>query len=164
MRFVCGEITQIHCMTSNHARNLAIEDTAALSFRFESGALGSATVSDHTASPWVWDIAAGESPRFPRQDVNSAYIMGSDGALTLPRLEFWHYRDEAHWEAPITVSRTNPMPSDPFVEQIRHFADMIENGVPPRCSALDGLMTLKVALVALQSSQSGHPVDIVRAF
>ena len=54
--------------------------------RFACGALATLSVSDTTVAPWNWDLAAGEAAHYAQLDVNSHYISGTEGSLTLPRL------------------------------------------------------------------------------
>ena len=76
---------------SSAARGLPVEDTGAMIFAFDNGALASLVVSDTAAGPWSWDLAAGDLPRFPVHDVNSHRFVGTEAALTLPRLEVWRH-------------------------------------------------------------------------
>ena len=85
------------------------------------------------------DLAAGEAERFPRQDVNSHFLSGTDGSLTLPRLEFWHYRDGKGWHDELTEERTAQHLGDPYAEQMRHFRGVVEGEEEPICSAADAM-------------------------
>ena len=89
-----------------HPDGVFVEDTAVVLLRFRNGAPGTITVSDTATAPWNWDLSAGEAERFPRQDVNSHFLSGTDGSLTLPRLEFWHYREGKGWHDELTEERT----------------------------------------------------------
>ena len=64
LRFVCGEIVAVSAMASSAVRGLAVEDTGALVFQLDNGALASLVISDTAAGPWCWDLAAGDGPRF----------------------------------------------------------------------------------------------------
>ena len=90
LRYLFGDIATVQAMTSNAIRGFVVEDTAVILLRFRNGALGTVTVSDTAAAPWNWDLSTGEAERFPRQDVNSHFLSGTEGSLTLPRLEHWH--------------------------------------------------------------------------
>jgi predicted dehydrogenase len=92
MRYLYGEIESVQAIASNAVRGFEVEDTAVVALRFRNGALGTVTVSDTTVAPWNWDLSAGEAERFPRQDVNAHFYSGTEGSLTLPRLEVWRYR------------------------------------------------------------------------
>jgi predicted dehydrogenase len=64
-RFMCAEIQSVQAMASNALRGFPVEDAAALSMRFQSGAVGSMVLSDAVPSPWAWDLESGQAPYFP---------------------------------------------------------------------------------------------------
>lgn len=161
LRFLFGEIDSLQAITSNRVRRFEVEDTAAVMLRFRNGALGTVSVSDTTAAPWNWDLSAGEAERFPRQDdVNSHFFSGTEGSLTLPRLELWRYRDNPGWHDAITVERAVPHIGCPYAEQIRHFCAVIEGTEQPVCSAEDGLRTLEATLAVHEAARSGGTVQL----
>jgi predicted dehydrogenase len=161
MRHLFGEIASVQAQASNAVRGFEVEDTAAVVLRFRNGALGTVMVSDTAAAPWNWDLSAGEAERFPRQDINAHYYSGTEGSLTLPRLEVWRYRHgNAGWEQPLTMERTAPHSGDPYAEQLRHFAAVIVGSEEPVCSALDGLRTLQATLAVTQAAESGRVVEL----
>lgn len=161
--FLFGELESLQATTSNATRGFEVEDTAAVILRFRNGALGTVTVSDTAVAPWNWDLAIGEVERFPRQNINSHYLSGTEGSLTLPQLEFWSYRGEAGqpkgWESPLTVEKTALHPGCPYVEQLRHFAALVAGEEPPVCSAADGLRTLEATLAVTAAAASGQIVS-----
>ena len=162
MRHLYGEIESVQALASNAVRGFEVEDSAVVALRFRNGALGTVTVSDTTVAPWNWDLSAGEAERFPRQDVNAHFYSGTEGSLTLPRLEVWRYRQDQGaaqgWHDPLTVERTAVHTGDPYTEQLRHFAALVEGKEVPVCSALDGFRTLEATLAVTQSTVSGRPV------
>jgi predicted dehydrogenase len=160
LRFLCGEVESVQAMSSNAVRGYEVEDTAAVLLRFRGGALGAITVSDTAAAPWNWDLAAGEAERFPRQDVDSHYLSGTEGSLTLPRLELWRYGGRAGWEDPISAERTALHASCPYAEQLRHFRAVIEGREAPVCSAEDATRTLEVTLAARASCGAGERLQL----
>ena len=160
MRYLFGEIESVQAQSSNAIRGFEVEDTAAAVLRFRNGALGTVTVSDTTAAPWNWDLSAGEAERFPRQDVDAHFYSGTDGSLTLPRLQLWRYRDARGWHDPLTVERSVPHTGCPYTEQLRHFAAVVEGAEAPICSALDGLRTVQATLAVTQAAESGRAVTL----
>lgn len=158
LRFLFGEIESVQAMVSHAIRGFEVEDTSAIICRFRNGALGAISVSDTAAAPWNWDLAAGEADRFPRQDVNSHYLSGTRGSLTLPRLEVWDYRSGRGWHDPLTVERTAQHRGCPYVEQWRHFRALIEGSESAICSADDGLRTLEATLAVPTAAAAGKPV------
>ncbi|KIG03689.1 oxidoreductase domain protein [Burkholderia sp. MR1] len=158
MRFLLGEIVEVQALTSNAVRGFEVEDTAAVLLRFENGALGTLTVSDCAVSPWNWDLAAGEAAHYPRQSVNTHFISGTDASLALPQLDVWEYRAAKGWHDPLTAERTAPHAGDPYHEQLRHFAAVIDGKETPLCSGDDGARTLAATLPVHRSARERAPV------
>ena len=159
LRFLCGEITEVQALSSNAVRGFAVEDTAAAVLRFASGALGTVVLSDAAASPWCWDFCAAEQDQYPRQDVQSHFIAGTHGSLSLPDLALWNYRGERSWHAEMTLEKTFVHKADAYSRQLQHFAAVIEGRETPLCSALDGLRTLQATLAVAEAARSGHAVS-----
>lgn len=156
MRHLYGEIDSVQAMSSNAVRGFDVEDSAAVVLRFRNGALGTVTVSDTTVAPWNWDLSAGEAERFPRHDVSAHFYAGTEGALALPALEVWRYRDASQaWQDPLTLQRTPAAFECPYAEQLRHLAALMEGREQPVCSALDGMRTLEVSLAVTEASTLG---------
>jgi predicted dehydrogenase len=160
LRFICGEIESVQALTSNATRGFAVEDTAALIFRFANGALGTATVSDVTPSPWSWELSSGENKVYPRRDGHCYLIAGSEGSLSLPKLEFWSYEGKPGWWEPLQRDTLALEPVEPLAEQIRHFCAVIGGTEEPITSAADAARTLAVVEAVAQAARSGQPVAI----
>jgi predicted dehydrogenase len=164
MRHLYGEIDSVLAIASNAVRGFEVEDTAVVALRFRNGALGTVTVSDTAAAPWNWDLAAGEAERFPRQDINAHHYSGTEGSLTLPRLELWRYRSDQGpaqgWHDPLTLERTSVHTGCPYAEQLRHFAAVVAGEEAPVCSALDGWRTLEATLAVTEAAASGRAVQL----
>ena len=94
------------------------------------------------------------------QDVNSHFLSGTDGSLTLPRLEFWHYRDGKGWHDELTEERTAQHLGDPYAEQTRHFRGVVEGEEEPICSAADAMRSLEATLAVATAAASGNPVGL----
>ena len=155
-----GPITSVQAITSSQVRGFAVEDTAAALLQFANGALGTVTVSDAVAAPWNWDLGAGEAAHYPQQEIDSHYLAGTEGALTLPRLEMWRYRGARGWHDPLSVERTFVHNADPYSEQLRHLRAVVEGHEAPVCSGEDGLKTLQATRAVLEAAASGMPVRI----
>jgi predicted dehydrogenase len=152
MRFLLGEIVEVQAIESNAVRGFEVEDTAAVLLRFANGALGTVVVSDCTVSPWNWDLAAGEAAHYPRQNVNTHFISGTEASVTLPQLDVWSYREKKGWHEPLTVERSAPHTGDPYHEQLRHFAAVIDGQETPLCSGEDAARTLAATLAVHRSA------------
>lgn len=159
LRFLLGEIESVQALDSHAAREFEVEDSAAALLRFTSGALGTVLVSDAAASPWCWDFCAGEQGQYPRQEVQSHFVTGTHGSLSLPDLTTWSYSGERHWHAEMTRSQTMVHAADPYTRQLDHFAAVIAGQAAPLCSALDGLRTLEATLAIVQAAQTKQVVS-----
>jgi len=160
MRHLLGDIVSVQAMTSNRVRGFAVEDTAAVLLQFANGALGTISVSDTVVAPWNYDLAAGEQAHYPRQDIDSHYLSGSEGSLTLPRLELWRYKGTRGWHEPLSVERTAVHAGNPYSEQLRHLRAVAEGHETPLCSGIDGLKTLEATRAVLAAGASGQAVHL----
>lgn len=158
LRFICGEIDSVQAITSNATRGFAVEDTAALIFRFENGALGTATVSDVTPSPWSWELSSGENKAYPQREGHCYLIAGDEGSLALPKLDFWHYRDKAGWWEPLQHESRGVEPVEPLAEQLRHFCAVIRGSEEPLTDAADAARTLAVVEAVAEAAQAGATI------
>lgn len=163
LRFLAGDIADVSAMVSNTARGLDVEDTVALCFRFESGALGSFTLSDAGASPWSFEAASGENPEIAASGQDSIHVIGSRGSLSFPSLTLW----QGHSDAPIDwrtalIKTQGPQfkTVDPLLVQAERFAAVI-NGAQDDLLATgrDGLKTLQVTLATLLAAERGQAVS-----
>lgn len=164
LRCLLGDVVQVHALTSNAVRGFEVEDTAAVLLRFANGALATLTVSDCVAAPWNWDLAAGEADHYPRQPVDALMLGGTEGSLTLPRLDLWRYEGAAQgWHEPLTRVATAPHRADPYAEQLRHLRAVVEGREAPRCSGREGLATLAATLAVHESARTGAPVSLTHS-
>lgn len=154
--YLLGPATQVQACASHAQRHFEVEDTAAALIRFERGTLATLTVSDTAASPWNWDLCAGEQPQYPRQATQSHFLCGTEASLSLPDLSLWRYRDERHWHHELTREQTAVHPQDPYLLQLEHFAAVARGDAAPLCSALEGWRTLQASLAVLAAARSGE--------
>ncbi len=159
LRFLLGEIESVQAISSNAVRGFEVEDSAAAVLRFANGALGTVLLSDTATSPWCWDFCADEQDQYPRQNVQSHFISGTHGSLSLPDLALWNYRGERSWHAELTQEKTVVHQADPYTRQLQHFRAVIEGQDAPLCSALDGLRTLQATLAVHEAATSGQAVS-----
>lgn len=160
LRFICGEIASLQAMVSNATRGFPVEDTAALIFRFANGALGTATVSDVTPSPWSWELSSGENKAYPQRDGHCYLIAGSEGSLALPKLAHWRYEGKAGWWEPLSQSDRGIAAVEPLAEQLRHFCAVIRGEEQPLTSAVDAAQTLAVVEAVTEAAATGDIVSL----
>ena len=144
LRHFCGEVVGVQAMESHSIRNLDVEDTAAALLEFKSGTLGTITVSDTVASPWSWELTAGENPVYPNTPMACYMLGGTEASLSIPDMRLWRHTKQKSWWAPIEDTRLNAEREDPVEQQFLHFLRVIAGLEEPLVSASEGAKTLQV--------------------
>lgn len=145
LRWLLGEVESVWAATG-HAGDLdlEVESLAEIVLRFTAGALGSVHL-DYLQRPPAHrlEIVCTEGTLRWNQDDGVAEVYST-------RTESWRR------EAPPGGFERN----DLFLDEMRHFVDVIRGEAAPRCTLEDGLGALKVALGALRSHQEGKPIPL----
>ncbi len=160
LRMLCGDIVSVQAMTSNATRGFDVEDTAVVTLRFASGALGTLTISDATVAPWCWEMTSQEDPRFATIPETCYTICGTKGSLAVPTLETWTNEPNGGRAAPFIRRRLYHLPADALTGQLAHFAQVIRGEAPPLVSAADAAQTLAATLAIRISASEGRVVDV----
>ena len=165
LRSLCGEIVAVHSFASTAIRNFPVEDTAAISLRFASGALGTFMLSDTAASARSWEHASGEDPGYANahaSDEDCYHVVGTFGSLSIPTMRLKRYPSEADrsWHKSMTQTTIALDVVDPLERQIAHFCDVIRGDAIPLVSARDGLANLRVVEAISESARTGKIVTI----
>lgn len=164
LRFLCGEIESVHATASSAQRHFAVEDTAVMTLRFLSGALGTFTLSDTVASPRSWEQTSGENTAYARYPQEDCYfIAGTQGSMAVPTLRIWTHvlgGSEPGWFTPF-VQQTLPLETtDPLAAQLDHFCDVMGGYAEPLVTALDALQSLRTVEAVRQSIASSQTVAL----
>lgn len=159
LRYLCGDVRSVRAIARPARRGGENEDLASALLDFESGAVGTISVSDSIVSPWSWEMTSGEYPIYPRTPASCYQLGGTHGALSLPDLKVWTHSDgQRDWWTPMTASSEIRENSDPLVNQIAHFAAVIQGQESPLVSGLEGARTLEVIEAIQRSASSGATV------
>jgi predicted dehydrogenase len=156
LRYFCGEVDVVQAFVSSAQRGFAVEETAVVSLRFQSGVLGTITLSDAIAAPWNWEMVASENRSFPRTDQVFMQIGGSEASLALPSLEVWRHAGRNSWLQPLSAERRMIPEQDPLRRQIAHFARVIRGEEKPLVTGEDGLNNLRVVDAVKRAAASGR--------
>ena len=160
IRHLCGEITHVQAQAAPSARGFENEDVASALFRFGGGAIGTVTVSDGIVAPWSWEFTSREFGVYPYTAVGAYQIGGTHGSLSVPDLTLWTHDKARDWWTPISGKATPCATSDPLVNQVEHFGDVIARGERPRVPGREGLRTLAVIDAIQTSAEAGRAVDL----
>ncbi|MBW8721150.1 MAG: Gfo/Idh/MocA family oxidoreductase [Polaromonas sp.] len=165
LRYLCGELESVHAVASHAVRQFAVEDTAVMTLKFASGALGTFTLSDAVASPRSWEQTSGENTayaRYPSQDCY--FIAGTQGSLAVPTLHTWTHgpvgASEPGWNTPFTEQNLSLEAVDPLAAQLDHFCDLIEGRAEPIITVADALQSLRAVEAVRRSIATGQVVAL----
>ena len=160
IRYFCGEVASVQAQLCSSRRGYENEDVAAAVLRFESGAIGTISVSDAIVSPWSWELTSGEYPIYPKTQESSYHIGGSKGSMSVPDLKIWSHEQRPDWWSPIGAQQINPDKSDPLINQIVHFCAVIQREVEPLVSAAEGIKTLRVIEAIQKAAESEETIRL----
>lgn len=161
MRYLIGEPVEIQGMAANSARGFEVEDSAVVNVRFESGTLGSITLSDAAASPWNWEATARENPFFAPFDTDAYFIMGTKGSLSLPKLQLFTYRDGvSDWTKPLTCEIQGVKEGLPHRLQLVHYLKVLRGEVEPIVTPEDAIKSLEVLNAVKKAADEGAMVTL----
>lgn len=162
LRYLGGEIASVSGIVSHAMRGFEVEDTAAATFRYANGALGTILCTDAALTAWTIEQGLGENPAFRFTGENAYRFVGTDGALDCPNLRLWTSRDPARvaWDQPLAVELVKTFDRDPYLEQLRHLRAVIEGREAPVVSGIDGTRTLAATLAIRASARAGMVIDL----
>ena len=168
LRWLLGEVDALWAFTSSTGLNMPVEDNAEIGLRFANGGAASAGClaslhldynqqpSSHTLEITgtlgriFWDNATAAARLYlydPEEDYHRYWMqleydfgVGGDGLTA---------------DAPRYFER-----NDMFLEQTRHFLDVLRGEAQPLCSLQDGIQALRLALAALESAQQGILISL----
>ena len=155
MRYFCGEVVAVQAQFAGAKRGYENEDVASAILRFESGAIGTVSVSDSIASPWSWEFTSDENPAYPSTQQSTYFIGGSEGSISVPDLRVWRHEGGLDWWNPMHSERAPTKGLDPLVNQIVHFQRVILGLEPPLVSGYEGTKSLEV-IDAIQRAAVTH--------
>jgi predicted dehydrogenase len=163
LRMLCGEIAAVQAFASHAVRGFAVEDTAVINLRFDSGVLGSFVLSDTAASPRSWEQTSQENKAYPSYGDEDCYVLsGTLGTLEVPTMRTKTYADaqQASWWLPFAVGAVDLVREDPLKRQLDHFVQVIVGQAQPLVSVRDGLQNLRVIEAIAQAVRTGQAVQI----
>jgi len=159
LRYIAGDIGSISAETANSVLGFEKEDTAAIVMRFANDALGTFMLSDQSHSPWSWEQATGENVAFPRSGKNVMHFMGTEGSLEFPNLRLWTSNaDESCWTTELAATDLGGELEDAYINQLQHFAAVINGDEKPRIDAQDATDTLRATLAVYEAAETGQRV------
>lgn len=159
LRMLAGEIVQVQAMASNAMRGFEVEDTVAISLRFDNGALGSFLLSDCCASPRSWEQTSGENTGYDHHADEDCYLLaGTQGSLQVPTMRLRSYRGEASWWQPLQTETLAVPAADPMARQLAHFCAVVRREEAPRVTARSAARTLEATLAVARAAATRETI------
>ena len=144
MRHLLGEVESVQAISKNEIRGFDVEDTAVAILNFSSGTVGSISISDTIVSPWSYELTSNENPAYHHTLENCYWIGGTDGSIELPKGTFWSHKGHKSWWEPISSTSIENNKSNPILNQLDNFLNVILGNDKPLVSGLEGLKTSAV--------------------
>lgn len=159
LRSLCGEITHVQAITSSATRQLAVEDTVALSLQFDSGVLGTFMLSDTVGAARSWEQTSQENKAYATYPDEDCYVLaGTMGSLAVPtmRLKTFAREQDRSWFTAMQTQVLALTHGDPLSEQIEHFGAVIRGEIEPLVTVRDGVQNVRVVEAIIEAAQSGQ--------
>jgi predicted dehydrogenase len=144
LRWLLGEVESLWAFTNNLGLGMAVEDTAEIGLRFESGCLGGLHLDYNQRPPSHTLAITGTQGRI--------FWDNADGAARLYRAE-----ESTEWQvaAPPEGFERNWL----FANELRHFLAVMRGEEKPLCTLQDGIQALQLSLSVLESAEKGKAVS-----
>ncbi|MEL7274413.1 MAG: Gfo/Idh/MocA family oxidoreductase [Pseudomonadota bacterium] len=163
LRHLVGDVKTVQAVAAPSARGFENEDVAAAVLHFQNGAVGTITVSDSIVAPWSWEHTAAEYPVYPVTPENCYQLGGSKASLSVPDLRLWQHEGGGQdWWTPIGATSQIRESADPLINQIAHFAAIIQGQEKPLVSGREGLRSLQVVEAIQRAADSGQAVQFLQ--
>jgi predicted dehydrogenase len=144
LRWMLGDVQALWAFTGQISDlKLVVEDSAEIGLRFQNGVIGSIHLD-----------------YYQRPNTHKLEIIGTQGSLTWDNADGaaeLYIVESGNWE-------TYESPSDfernqMFLDQMRHFLDVITGKTSPCCTLDDGVRALELALAVKQSQNMGQLIQ-----
>lgn len=177
MRFLFGEINKVYAEPGSTTRGFDVEETVAITLKFQSGCVGTILLSDSALTPFTFESATGENPNLSKHHQPTYTIMGTGGTINFPNMELWSFTGQSiegggDWTLPLTKSNqaalpfdqefaTDSGPNSPFAKRLEHWLDFIQGKSDSlSCTLDDGLRNMAILEAILTSATSGEAVVV----
>ncbi len=149
LRWLLGEVESLSAFTSQLGLDMPVEDTAEINLHFTNGTLGTVHL-DYIQRPpahWLEIIGTCGTLQWDNADgiTRLARVSQEDNAVSMQEI----YPPEGF--------KRNSM----FMDELRHFRDILHGDAEPLCTMHDGTQALQLALAACQSDQQGKIIHIL---
>lgn len=149
VRWLFGPVELVHAFTSTLARRIEVEDTAAVSLKFRSGALGTINVTMLT---------------YPMNFEGSLTVIGERGTARLAgvacnRIEHWNFEEDRVGEGDAS-HHTESVYGVGHPALYRNVVESLEESRPALVEGREGMKSLEIVVAAYRSAQQARQVAL----
>ena len=165
LRWFFGEVAEVAAFTTRGVmRDAEVEDTAAVSLRFRSGAPG-VSPGAPGVSPGVIGVLHFSWTRTVESFCEHLRVLGTTGEVVVTDGEAVTMASETRFgdrelHALDPAEEAGDLPEEAFAAQFAHFIDCIETGATPLTDAASARNTVAVIEAAYESAESGRVVTV----
>lgn len=156
LRWIFGPVAQVQAITATLGRAIEVEDSGVLNLRWQSGALGSMSVTmlTHPHNLRAALTVAGSRGTvvlggIACDEIQVARFDESDGQAAQTRAEIEHINQE-----------TRAFYGDGHIRYYQNVLDVLQGGARSDIDGLEGLKTLEIIEAAYISAQTGAAVEL----
>ena len=161
MHYLFGPISRVYGERAISRRSHEAEEGVAVTFRFESGVVGTFLASDNVSSPYNFEAGTGENWMIKKTGADFYRIFGTHGTLSVPDMTLWYYADNNNtWTNQLTRKILPVVEGVPFELQLQHFVRVARGLEDPLCTVSDGIAALVVCDAIKESSRTGQAVEV----
>lgn len=156
LRWIFGPIAQVQAMTATLGRAIEVEDSGVLNLRWQSGALGSMSV---TMLTHPHNLRAAITVAGSRGTV----VLGGSACDEIEVARFDEPDDQAaHTRTEIAQlnQETRAFYGDGHIRYYQNVLDVLQRGAPSDIDGMEGLKTLEIIEAAYVSAQTGATVEL----
>src|SRR5690606_27749178 len=93
--------------------------------------------------------------RFPAHKVQSHFLCGTEGGLSLPDLSLWSHKSQKSWNFELGRKTLPFTEADAYEEQLRHFGEVIAGRAAPLVSGLEAAKDLATISAIREAAGTG---------
>jgi predicted dehydrogenase len=145
LRWLLGEVRSIWAYTGKISDlDIRVDDVGEIILQFKNGTIGSAHL-DYYQQP----------PSYRFEIIGTQGTVAWDAFDNVARLYQASTKNWENYPAPDGFDR-----NDMFLDEMRHFRDIVQGNASPSCTLADGERVLQLALAARESARSGMKIDL----
>ncbi|MEH6522875.1 Gfo/Idh/MocA family protein [Sulfitobacter sp.] len=144
LRYLFGDIDEIHALGSRHIRNAGRPESGAIAIRFKTGLTAAISFADTAPSPWGFEAGTGENPNIATTGQDMMWITCASGSVSFPSMTVWSGSED--WSQTPKSRQLPHSKTDPLAAQMDHFIDVLNQKAAPKIPVDDAAQSLAATL------------------